>query len=67
MTATELHQQLSAARQWLKVFIDEMDIDPADTSITISAVGPEGKRAMVAVTLERSLSEIDRALAEFKP
>ena len=58
----EILAQLKAARQWLKMLIDELDLEPDDTAFVVNVVGPTGEREAARVTLAHSLTQIDTAI-----
>lgn len=62
-TAENAIAALRLADQWLKILVEEMDIDPATTDITISAVSSDGKRELAKVNLAESQAQIALVLA----
>lgn len=56
---------LRKAKVWLDLLIDEADVEPEETDITVSVVGPEGKREVAKLRLSETLEEI-AALAPAK-
>lgn len=54
---------LRIADQWIKVLVTELDIEPAETVITIIAVGDGGKRELAKVNLAESQTQIALILA----
>lgn len=61
---SELRQQLKSAREWLRVLIEQFDIEPSDTVITVSARGPDRNETVAEISLAESLTHIDAALKE---
>jgi hypothetical protein len=60
-TDPKVKAALAAADQWIKILVKELDIDPADTVITVNAVGPDGKRELVKMSLAQSQTQIAAA------
>lgn len=60
---SEVLVQLRAARQWLRVLIDEADIEPEETAFVVSVRSAEGEEVKARVTLAHSLTQIDAVLA----
>lgn len=67
MAVADHHQglvdALKAADQWIKLLVKEMDIEPEDTTVTVNAVGPDGKRELAKLKLAQSQTQIEAALA----
>lgn len=62
----DLVKALNAADQWIRLLAKELDIDPSDTTVTISAVGPDGKRELAKVSLAETQLQVRAALAAAK-
>jgi hypothetical protein len=52
--APDLLAALRSADQWIKLLCDEMDIEPRDTEVTVSANGPDGRRELAKLNLAES-------------
>lgn len=60
----DLLAALRLADQWIKLLVEEMEIDPSETTVTVSAVGPDAKRELAQMNLEVSQSQIANAIAK---
>lgn len=59
---TESLAALTLAKFWIETLVKEMDIDPESTTVTVNAVGPNGKRELAKRNLAQSQQQISRAI-----
>ncbi len=66
-TNPKLKAALLSADQWIKILVKEMDIDPADTVVTIKALGPNSTRELAKMSLAQAQAQIAGALEACEP
>lgn len=59
----DLLAALLSADQWIKLLVDEADIDPDETIVTVKAVGSDGKRPLAEMNLAESQKQFAAAIA----
>jgi hypothetical protein len=53
---------LRASNQWLKLLVEEMDVDPETTAVVVSAVSADGGRKLAELTLAEQIAANDAIL-----
>lgn len=64
---TDALAALRIADQWIKVLVAELDIEPSETVITVSATSADGKRELAKVNLAESQAQIAATLTTPEP
>jgi hypothetical protein len=66
-TDPKVKSALVAADQWIKILVKEMEIDPADTVVTVNALGPDSTRELAKMSLAQAQAQIAEALEACEP